>query len=154
MKKQAAAVVYDSAYGNTEAVARRIAMVLGTRFDTEVLLAGTFKTGNLSNFDFLVIGCPTQRHRPSPAMEKLVEELSTLSLKSRQTAVFDTRYDVPRWKSGSAAFRLSRRVKRFDLQPVVEPKSFFVAGRQGPLKPSQLKEAEEWTKVILSKLLY
>ncbi len=152
MKKQVAAVVFDSAYGNTESVARRIAAVLGVRFDTEVLQAGTFEPGALTDFDFLVLGCPTQRHRESPAMEKLVAGLDAVSLKSRKAAVFDTRYDIPRWQSGSAAVRLSRRLQRCDLQPIVQPKSFFVAGRQGPLQPAQLDEAEEWTRVILSKL--
>jgi len=55
------------------------------------------------------------------------------------------------WKSGSAAHRIASRLKRTGASLLVEPESFFVAEREGPLEEGELERAARWAEEVFVK---
>jgi hypothetical protein len=62
----------------------------------------------------------------------------------RPTAVFDTRLPGEQRRTGSAAVKLGRMLRRMGALPLVPPESFFVTGVRGPLKAGELARATLW----------
>ena len=60
-------IVYDSAYGNTEKVARAIGGVITG--EVKVLRPGEVNPSELQSLDLLIVGSPTQGGRPTPAIQ-------------------------------------------------------------------------------------
>ena len=148
-------VLYESLFGNTERIARAIAD--GLRQSTEVTLANFGEMpGETADADLIVLGGPTHgwgmtkptsRSRPgSEAYALGVREwLETAPPgMGRSAAAFDTRFDKPRWLTGSAAVRIGRELERLGHQMVMPPESFFVLHTGGPLRPGEEERARRW----------
>lgn len=136
------AVVYDTHFGNTALVAEAIAEEVAW-FGSAKLLP-TAEIGALDEIEAktVLIGCPTQRHGMTEPMAHLLDESGDLS--GRFFAAFDTRYRAARWRSGSAARRIARRMKKAGATELMAPESFFVASREGPLEPGEVNLARDW----------
>ena len=67
-------------------------------------------------------------------------------------AAFDMRYRMPRWKSGSAALAIARKLRRKGASLLLPPESFFVAAREGPFEDGELEHAASWARLILERL--
>ena len=149
-----ALVVYDSIYGNTEAVARAIAEGLRAHFEVRVVPAGS--TGPIgADTDLLVVGGPTQRHGLSPELAAMLERLPRGGLTGLRAAAFDTRYHMSALLSGSAAQAAAKRLARAGCQLLEPPTSFFMERDQPPrgekrrhsqerLEPGEVERAVEW----------
>lgn len=159
-----ALVVYESMFGNTEAIAKAIADGLAEHLPTtitEVMMAPT----RLGDVDLLVVGAPThalglsrRETRMSAAAQGarlresglvgLREWLARLVAPSRGVAAaFDTRIKRPR-VPGSAARAARRRLRRLGFDTGAKPVSFYVTGTPGPLADGELDRARSWGRQL------
>jgi flavodoxin len=145
-------VVYDSLFGNTAEIAKTIADTLTAHGSVALLSVNAVSALDLEGASLVVVGCPTQRRRVSLAVQALLDCLPPHRLAGVQVVAFDTRYDQPRWFSGSAARRLVRRLAKLGGSVLLPPESFFVVAREGPLKPGERERAATWSHLILDRL--
>jgi len=166
-------VVYDSLFGNTERVALSIAETLrafgqvqavriepsqSEELKRQDLLRQNKATGvhlepahpvELQGVDMLILGCPTQAFKATPAMLSFLEEkISPASLSGMAVACFDTRVRGP---FGSAARTMAKKLQKKGVSLLLPPESFFVSGTQGPLKSEELDRAATWAQMLLKK---
>jgi flavodoxin len=119
-------VIYDSQFGNTERIAKVIAHQLGANAPLFAADGAAKEALRQDNWELLVIGAPTQRHAASPTMRALLESLPRGALKDKRAAVFDTRYRMARFLTGSAAGWIAARLRRAGATLAAAPESFFV----------------------------
>jgi hypothetical protein len=151
-----AVVLYESLFGNTASVARAIADGLRPIGEVAVARFGEVPDGVAEEADLLVLGGPTHawgmtrpRTRENPKAEGYAvgarEWLEGIRLAQRwMAAAFDTRFDRPRWLTGSAARRIARRLKASGYRLVLPPESFFVEHTEGPLRVGEEDRARAW----------
>jgi flavodoxin I len=160
-----ALVIYDSAWGNTEKVARAVAQGLAddagaeagaAAVPVEVLHANDVTLERLTEAapDLLVVGGPTQRFRPTKPVVDMVRRICGAGLKGRKAAVFDTRIDADdvgskalRFivsKGGYAAPRIASALEKGGGTLVAPPEGFFVEDTEGPLRDGELERAAAW----------
>ncbi|NLE06743.1 MAG: nitric oxide synthase, partial [Crenarchaeota archaeon] len=60
-----AIVIYDSVYGNTEKIARTIAVNLGSPVEVRLIHIKDVRLEDISGTNLLVIGSPTRGFRPT-----------------------------------------------------------------------------------------
>jgi flavodoxin len=145
-------VIYDSTYGNTEEIAQAIADALADAGSVRLLRANKVQPSDLQDVDLLVVGCPTHKRRPTPAIEAFLHCIATTSLSEVSAAAFDTRYRKPRLLTGSAAGRLAKSLRQAGTDIVAPAESFFVVSREGPLQEGESERAADWARQLLDKL--
>lgn len=139
-----ALVVYDSQFGNTEQIARAIAATLSEFGKARAVRVDPTQPFESEGVDLLILGCPTQWRRPTPAMRSFLENVSPKTLRDLAVACFDTCLPWPRWRSGSAAGVMDKKLRKLSVVPVLPPESFFVKGGQGPLQSGEVARAAKW----------
>lgn len=151
-----AAVIYESLYGNTEAIAKAVAEGVGQAGDVEIVEVSQAPEEVAIGVDLLVLGAPTHGHGMSrPASRESVDpEKSDTGIREWlerlpaapevRVAAFDTRFDKPRWLTGSAALKISRRLRHLGCELILPPESFFVDHTEGPLRNGELDRAKRW----------
>lgn len=144
-------VIYDSQFGNTERIAQVIAEALSGYGQVQVVHASHIQPVELQGGDLLILGCPTQKWGPTSAIRAFLENIPFESLRDLAVAVFDTRFQQPRWMVGSAAYRITRLLGRQGRSLLVPPESFFVKDTQGPLEEGELERAAEWARMVGEK---
>lgn len=138
-------VVYDSLYGNTE----KIAHAIGDAFESEIKVVSVSKINNsdLENIGLLIVGSPTHGGRPSKAIKDFLNNISEKFLKNISVAAFDTRISKEGRGLfirtiinifGNAANHIADNLKKKGRNLIIEPKGFFVQGKEGPLKDGEL----------------
>jgi hypothetical protein len=155
-----ALVVYESMFGNTEAVARAVAAGLGEHLEVEVHEVSRAPT-TIPEVDLVVVGGPTHAFSMSrPATRAhAVEQGATVddpSLGMREwltalrasphagpVATFDTRVARARRLPGSAA-KQAEKVVRTSGCTSAGRQSFWVEDTPGPLLPGELDRAAAW----------
>ncbi len=147
-----ALVVYDSQYGNTERIATAIADTLRTTGEVRVARVDPEQPLDLEGVDLLVLGCPTQGWRPTVATQALLEKLTPEQLGGKAVACFDTRFQKPRWMTGSAAKAMANKFQRMGISLLVPPESFFVEHTEGPLLSGELGRAAVWVRTLLNRM--
>jgi flavodoxin len=142
-------VVYDSAFGNTEKIARSMGSALqGT---VKVLKASEVSASELESLDFLVAGSPTYGGRPTQAMQDFLKVIPENALKGVSAASFDTRVPTKFVKLfGFAAPKIASDLKAKGAQ-VVASEGFFVKGKEGPLTDGETERASTWIKDLAKK---
>ena len=145
-------VIYDSVFGNTEKIARVIYNGLVPHGSSRLVMAGEINLGELTTETLVVFGSPTQNQGLSTAMQALFDTAPADALVGRGVAVFDTRLDQPRVRSGSAARPLAAEARKLGGQLLVPAESFLVRGEQGPLESDAPRHAAEWVPLILAAL--
>ena len=144
-------IIYDSTFGNTAQIAQAMADKLGEHGTVRIALAGEADLSEMKEINLLILGGPTQRHGISPSMHALLDRLPRRTLRGAGAAAFDTRYRMAAWKSGSAAQSIASRIKRTGASLLVEPESFFVAEREGPLEEGELERAAHWAEEVFKQ---
>ena len=166
-------IVFESMFGNTQALARAVAEGL-TGSGAEVALAevGSPASRAFAGCDLLVLAAPTHaltmsrpesradavsrgadpRHTGSGVREWLdtVDEILPPAQPRPVVAVFDTRVVKARHWPGSAANAMSRAVKRHGLT-VVDRTTFYVQGISGPVADGEGKRAREWGAALADR---
>jgi flavodoxin len=146
-------VVYDSKFGNTEKIAQAIARGIGTLggvlvMDTAEAVAAQPPA---QRPDLLLVGGPTQKRGPSPALRAFVGALPA-AFQGIPAASFDTRYRGATLIMGSAANEAAKVLRKAGGELVTPPESFFIA-RGGPLErqgleAGELERAERWGRAV------
>jgi flavodoxin I len=138
-------VVYDSVYGNTE----RIAKAMGDAMtgEVEVLRVGEVNPSELKTFHLLIVGSPTHRGRPAPAIQDFLDKVPAPAIEGTNVAAFDTRVTTKLARIfGYAAGRIAGCLKKKGGTLTVSPEGFFVKGTEGPLKEGEVERAAGWAK--------
>jgi hypothetical protein len=159
-----ALVIYESMFGNTEAVARAVAEGLSGRF--EVTVADVRTAPPAQGTDLIVVGGPTHAFgmsRPATRQDAarqgaagdattgVREWLSAAAqLAGVPAAAFDTRVDKP--LVGSAARKAHRALHRLGCRMVVPAESFFVTGTPGPLADGEQQRARRWGEAVAASV--
>jgi len=138
-------IVYDSAYGNTKAVAEAVAQALKPVRAAAVSVSD-FDPGSLSTGDLLVVGSPINGWRPTPKVTDLLGRLGDGKLKGIRAAAFDTR--VRFFIHGDAAKKMTRLLKEGGATIISNPAPFYVRGTEGPLRDGELEKAADWAKTL------
>jgi flavodoxin I len=152
-------VIYDSGYGNTEALARGIGEAAGG--DVEVVRADQVDPSALRTAGLLIVGSPTQGGRPTAAVNKFLDKIPAGALRGISVATFDTRIAATDQGIGLralmrvigyAAPRIASSLRAKGGQLAAEPEGFIVNDKEGPLKDGELDRARAWTKAILGTI--
>ncbi|MFC1687556.1 flavodoxin family protein [Patescibacteria group bacterium] len=147
-------VIYDSMFGNTKKIAQAIGESFGN--GAQVFHISKTKSDDLTSADMLIIGSPTHGGQPSQKMKEFLNTIAPNSLNGIKTAAFDTGISVDGQKHfmrfiirffGYAAKRLAKILKSKGAN-IVSAETFFVLGKEGPLKDGELDRATEWAKDI------
>lgn len=159
-----AVVIYESLYGNTEAIARAVAAGIGQHGEVALAEVSQVPEGFAEAVDLLVLGAPTHGHGMSrPASRESVDpEKADMGIREwleslpvapeSRVAAFDTRFDKPRWITGSAALKISRRLGKLGRELVLPPESFFVTHSEGPLTEGELDRARRWGAEVATRV--
>jgi flavodoxin len=141
-------VIYESAYGNTEKIARAIVEALGEHGEARVRpVSAIADLGAEERPDVLAVGALTQRHGLPETVKELLERTPEGALAGARALAFDTRYERARWITGSAAKEIHKRLRRLGCKMLAEPESLFVEGSEGPLEPGE--EDRAWAARVL-----
>jgi Flavodoxin domain len=162
-------VVYESWFGNTWRIAKRIAAALAEEGEVEVVSVDD-PMPSLAHVDLLVLGAPTHVHGLSGSRSRQaaidqrdgageagigargwIERLPLVGGPS--VAVFDTRAHKPELLVGSAAHGMAHRLRKRGYRLIAKPESFFVHGTPGPLEEGELERAAEWGKTLANKVV-
>jgi len=161
-----ALVVYDSAYGNTEKVARAMGRALAAQHNTEVHHIRDVTPQQLSEADLLVIGSPTQKLSPTDAMRDFIASIPANSLRGVRLAAFDTRISIDDVQSTVSRFAARLFLHRYAAGPIaealtkkgaqsiIEPEGFYVLDTEGPLKVGELERAAAWVQQIALQIAH
>jgi flavodoxin len=158
-----ALVAYDSAYGNTEQIARAIGQALGPEEEVKVLRVGDMTPEQVSGLSLLIVGSPTQKFSPTAPTTRLLKSIPAGGLKGVKVAAFDTRIteaEVERVKIlsffvkifGYAAEPIASKLEKKGGTQVAAPTGFYVGGTEGPLLDGELDRAAAWAKEIAAAL--
>jgi flavodoxin len=146
-------VIYDSKFGNTEAVAR----VIGETVNCPQLRhAQAVEPDDLRGLDLLVVGSPTQGGRPTKAIQNLLNEIPAQTLNHTRIAAFDTRIPARGFflralmgVIGYAAPKIDAKLRAKGGTKAVAPQGFLVTGTEGLLQDGELAKAAEWARASL-----
>ncbi len=142
-------VVYDSAYGNTEQIARAIFSTLGPPEEVAVKRAASVNPEQIRGLEMLVAGAPTNGGRPTPAMLEFLGKIPGTFLQGMKIAAFDTRLtNKIVGLFGYAAGKIADNLVKKGGTLIVPAEGFFVKGTKGPLKEGELERAAAWAKAI------
>ena len=152
-------IVYESAWGNTQAVAEVVAagLVAATGIDVTVVDVGVAPPAATIVADLLVVGAPTHafglsrpqtredaaRRGGHPGAVGLREWLESAGGLPGPVAAFDTHVRHPNLP-GAASRKAARLLRRHGATLLAEPESFSVDGYEGPLLPGELDRAQAW----------
>lgn len=161
-----ALVVYESIYGNTQAIAAAIGAGLRTRAGAEVEVVEVGSAPDAEPYDLVVVGGPIHAWGMSSAMTRdgaaeearrahkepvstsigVREWLARLAPVSGEHlgAAFDTRMSSRWFPLGSAAKGESRELARTGYRLLADPEHFLVEGKEGPLKEGEVERALAW----------
>ncbi|SDP69958.1 Flavodoxin domain-containing protein [Arthrobacter sp. ok909] len=142
-------IVYDSAFGNTKAVAEAVAGEL-EGLDAAAVPVDDFNAGELAAGDLLVVGSPINGWRPTPKVTALLSGLGKDRLTGVRAAAFDTR--VRMFIHGDAAKKITHALRSGGADIISEPMPFYVGGTKGPLRSGEIEKAGSWAKTLLTSL--
>ena len=144
-----ALVVYDSVYGNTEAIAKAVAAALGA--GARVARAPDVDPTVLGELDLLVVGAPTHGGRPMPSVQAFIDRLPPLQ--GLPVAFFDTRSEGRFARMfGEASARAAAQLGERGAV-VVGTEGFLVTGKKGPLKEGEMERAVAWARAVATKVM-
>lgn len=146
-------LLYDSRFGNTEAIARAIANGAATGSSVTILDAEVAKREQFAGRpDLVIVGGPTHNHGPSDGLKALAD-LVARRLPGVAAACFDTRYRGPVLLMGSGAAATAKSLAKVGSILVAPPESFFIV-RKGSvatqvLEPGEIERAEAWGRAVV-----
>lgn len=157
-----ALIIYDSVFGNTEKIARAIGKGFEEHGNVQVVKVGDVTYNQLEGIDYLVIGSPTRKFRPTPKISGFLKSIPKNGLSNVKVAVFDTRFteqEIERIRIlaffvrifGYAAKSMTKLVLKKGGEPVVPSKGFYLRETEGPLLENELQRAGNWVSEIISK---
>lgn len=166
-----ALVVYESMFGNTEAIARAIADGLAESVEVQVAEVSVAPRQPDPEVALIVAGGPTHAfsmsrtktradalNRGAPEGERefgLREWMATLpSGRHTETmATFDTKVESMRHVPGSAAKGAAKAARRHGYESAAGPESFYVRDIAGPLVEGEVDRARAWGRQLAASIV-
>ena len=112
MKK--AIVLFDTKFGNTEKIAKAIALgIKKQEIDVDCINIENVQINKLAEYDLIAIGGPTHGFGMSKPIKTFIEKLEPLNLRNMLAFAFDTKTGSRFW--GSAAKGIEKRLKKLGL---------------------------------------
>ncbi|MFI2364716.1 flavodoxin family protein [Promicromonospora sp. NPDC019610] len=164
-----ALVVYESMFGNTEAIARSIADGIEASMHADVVEVSAAPATVPADVTMLVVGGPTHAFSmswPSTRRDAAGRATSVISrdrgirewlgaLPGVTTKTVATAFDTRATSrlTGSAARAASRRLDRLGFPLIASPMSFRVTDVTGPLVDGELDRAYGWGKALGSDVV-
>jgi flavodoxin len=140
-------VVYDSAYGNTEKVAKAIGDAIAG--DVKVVRASDADIADVNAVDLLIVGSPTYGGKGTQPVLDFLAKVPEGGIKGKKVAAFDTRLTGRFVKVfGFAAEKIAESLKAKGGDLASTSEGFFVKGKKGPLSDGELERAASWAKDI------
>lgn len=148
-------ILYDSAYGNTEQIARTIQKALSGKGLTRLFQVNEVNVDDIRDTDLLVVGSPTQGGRPTQLLDGFLKGIPDNALRGVKVAAFDTRFDPNEHGFGLkllmnvihfAADKIAGTLRDKGGKLSVDPEGFVVEGREGPLRKGELDRAARWAE--------
>jgi len=161
-----ALVVFESMFGNTEAVANAVADGLREQGAVTIVEVADAPHDLPAGLDLLVVGGPThafsmtrantrrsavtQGAAPEKATHPGIREwISEVAITDEVVvATFDTKVVKPHLP-GSAAHAADRKLRHRGLHHVARPETFYVTGTTGDLVDGELSRAKEWGATLV-----
>jgi flavodoxin len=149
-------IVYDSAYGNTEQIAKAMGEAIGD--GVRVARAGDVDARGLKDYELVIVGSPTQGGRPTALVKGFLQRIPDGSLRDTGVTAFDTRIDsaaqgfmLRRLMGviGYAAGRIARQLEAKGGRLVTRPQGFLVEDKEGPLSSGEIERAAAWGTTIV-----
>ncbi len=140
MKK--AVILYDSVYGNTKKVAMSLSRGLeagGLYVDSSSI--GDFDTRKLIYYDIIGIGGPTHFHGASKKMKLFLKKIKHFKMEGKYGFAFETKGEFR--LAGSAAKRITRYLKKLNVEIIHCTITGIVLEQKGPLKDNTLDLMEK-----------
>lgn len=145
-------VIYFSLFGNTHQVAEKIGQVLQQAGPAQVLFAGDLRAADLEAAELVIMGSPTHKMNLPERVRLILQQLPRCILKGKNVAAFDTSYEMNSLLARfTASKKLDRKLRRLGGQQIIEPETFHVVGKEGPLVSGALERAESWAHQILAQ---
>lgn len=152
-------VVYDSVFGNTEKVAKRISDSLDPQ--AKLVKVTDYNQTDLDGLDLLIVGSPTRAFNPTKDITDFLNKLPASQLKGMKIAAFDTRMtEEPIKKNAILGFMvklfgyadkpIADKLMKNGAIKTADNIGFYVLDSDGPLKDGELDRADEWVKEILN----
>lgn len=141
-----AIVVYDTRFGNTEEIARALALGVEKQgVEVDCVKVDEVDIDGLVEYDLLAIGGPTHMAGISQPMKEFLEEVKTVDIRGKKGFCFDTRNQsrLNRFDLNSAARRIEKKMKRMKVKMIKPRESAIVEGREGPLEKRALETFEK-----------
>ena len=142
-----AIILFDTLFGNTEMIAQYLAKGLRQAgVESECVNISKVRTDELTEYDLLALGAPTQYLSASKPMKEFLDRLKTVNLKGKYGFAFDTK--LGSFMSGSAAKVIEKKLKDMGLEIIKPRSSAIVVGRkekkdQAKIGDAVLKEGME-----------
>jgi flavodoxin len=143
-----AVVLYDTAHGNTKAIAESIASKLGR--DAAAVPVDRFDAGALHPGDLLVVGSPINGWKPTTRISETLAGLARHGLTGVMAAAFDTR--VKLFIHGDAARKLTKALTDAGASIIGGPMAFYVKGSEGPLMDGETERAAAWATDLMATM--
>jgi flavodoxin len=142
-------ILCDSRFGNTLKLAESMTAAL-RETHAVALRSAAEGLAQTTDIDVLLVGGPTHAHGASVALKEALAALPAASLKGARAAAFDTRFQMPRVLTGSAAASATKLLKRAGANVAARPESFFVTRESPPvLVPGELDRAGAWAQAVV-----
>jgi flavorubredoxin len=161
-----AVVVYESHWGNTEAVARAIAEGIGN--EVRALNTDEATESALAGVDLIVAGAPViafalpregartqiasdlRAPKPPDVSHPLLRTwLDALPVGHGWAAAFETRIW---WSPRGATGTIESKLRRAGYQRLATAERFIVSGGYGPLREGELERASQWGSALADAL--
>jgi flavodoxin len=142
-------ILCDSKFGNTRSLAESMVAELSDSHRVDLRNADE-SVGSLAGVDVVLVGGPTHAHGASQPLKEALAAIPAGSLGTARVATFDTRIQMPRLVTGSAAASASNLLKRTGAHIVAPPESFFVTREDPPtLIPGEIDRAKTWVRTVV-----
>jgi flavodoxin len=142
-------ILCDSKFGNTKRLAESMAAALRDTHSVSLRSADE-GLGPVTGVDVLLIGGPTHAHGASRPLKDALSAIPEGSLTAARVATFDTRIQMARILTGSAAASASKALKRTGARMVAPPESFFVTREDPPvLLSGEIDRAKTWAQAVV-----
>ena len=128
-EKMKAIVLFDTLFGNTQKIAQCIVSGLRkTGVEADCANIRETNVDELSKFDLVALGAPTQYFTASRPMKEFMKRLKQLNLKGKYGFAFDTRMDS--FMAGSAAKYIEKKLKTYGFEILKSHNSAIVVGQK------------------------
>jgi menaquinone-dependent protoporphyrinogen IX oxidase len=152
-------VVYDTSYGNTQAIAEALAEALKeSGVEVDLFYVKDVKKLSAEDYDFLVLGSPTKFGTMSFTFKRFLGKVKGEEWVNKPFAAFDTENpeNIERAqaenKEWSAAEKIAERLKEKKLSLVLPVLKAVVFGQKGPLKEGEIGRAKDYARELAAML--